>query len=329
MDQDREHPTSTSMAEFLRSARSRLTPQEAGLDAPGTDEPGHARRRVPGLRREELARLAGVSVDYYTRLEQGRSPSASTEVLDALATALHLDDAERTHLHTLARPRPTTRRRRPRPQQIHRTTWDLLDTLQQAGRPAFVLGRRLDVLAHNQLAGRLITDFHALPAAERNQARFVFLDPHARELYRDWNHVAADTAAMLRLDAGRHPDDPALSALVGELSIHSGEFRRYWSDNKVHRRTTGTKDYHHPLVGDLTITYQALTPADDPDQTLFIYSTEPDSPSETALHLLAGWGTEAADARDVTARTPGARPKTDDRREGSVRPGNRSGDAPG
>ncbi|MDX3214122.1 helix-turn-helix transcriptional regulator [Streptomyces sp. ME02-6991-2B] len=321
---DREHPTSAPMAEFLRSARSRLTPQEAGLD-----DPGLGRRRVSGLRREELAQLAGVSVDYYTRLEQGRSPRASAEVLDALATALHLDDAERSHLQTLARPRPARRRGRPRPQRVHPATWDLLDTLQQTCRPAFVLGRRLDVLAHNQLAGRLITDFRALPAAERNQARFVFLDPHARELYRDWTRVAEDTAAMLRLDAGRYPDDPALSALVGELSIRSQEFRRFWSDNKVHRRTTGTKDYHHPLIGDLTITYQALTPADDPDQTLFVYGTESGSASASALGLLAGWGTEAADARGVTARTPGARARTDDRREGSRRPGNLPGDAPG
>ncbi len=284
------------MAEFLRSARSRLTPQEAGLD-----DPSLSRRRVSGLRREELARLAGVSVDYYTRLEQGRSRSASAEVLDALATALQLDDAERSHLHTLARSRPT-RRRRARPQRVHRATWDLLETLQQSCRPAFVLGRRLDVLAHNQLAGRLITDFRALPAAERNQARFVFLDPHARELYRDWTRVAADTAAMLRLDAGRHPDDPALSALVGDLSIRSEEFRRLWSDNKVHRRTTGTKDYHHPLVGDLTVTYQALTPADDPDQILFIYGTEPGSPSETSLRLLAQWSRPTTDTGNVTVQ---------------------------
>ncbi|GAA3850017.1 helix-turn-helix domain-containing protein [Streptomyces sedi] len=300
---DREHPDSAPMAEFLRSARSRLTPREAGLDE---HDPGPGRRRVPGLRREELARLAGVSVDYYTRLEQGRSRGASAEILDALATALRLDDAERGHLHTLARPR-LVRRRRPRPQRVHRATWDLLDTFQQTGRPAFVLGRRLDVLAHNQLAGRLITDFRALPAAERNQARFVFLDPHARELYRDWPRVASDTAAMLRLDAGRHPDDPALSALVGELSIHSAEFRRCWSDNKVHRRTTGTKDYHHPLVGELTVTYQALTPGDDPEQILFVYGTEPGSPSETSLRLLAQWGGTAADTGGVPAPTPGTR----------------------
>ncbi|GHC33620.1 transcriptional regulator [Streptomyces anthocyanicus] len=296
----REHPDSAPMAEFLRSARSRLTPREAGLD-----DSGPGRRRVSGLRREELARLAGVSVDYYTRLEQGRSRSASAEVLDALATALQLNDAERSHLHALARPRPV-RRSRPRPQRVHRATWDLLDALQQTCRPGFVLGRRLDVLAHNQLAGRLITDFRALPAAERNQARFVFLDPHARELYRDWARVAADTAAMLRLDAGRHPDDPALSALVGDLSIHSEEFRRFWSDNKVHRRSTGTKDYHHPLVGDLTVTYQALIPGDDPDQILFVYGTEPGSPSETSLRLLTRWNSAAAGTRSVTAQAPRA-----------------------
>ncbi|WP_433284843.1 helix-turn-helix transcriptional regulator [Pseudonocardia sp. CA-142604] len=260
-------------------------------------------RRISGLRREELARLAGVSVDYYTRLEQGRSRSASAEVLDALATALRLDDAERSHLHTLARPRPA-QRRRPRPQRVHPATWDLLDTLQQTCRPGFVLGRRLDVLANNPLAGRLITDFRALPAAERNQARFVFLDPHARELYRDWTRVATETAAMLHLDAGRHPDDPALSALIGDLSIRSEEFRSFWSDNKVHRRTTGTKDYHHPLVGDLTVTYQALTPGDDPDQILIVYGTEPGSPPETSLRLLAQWNRAAAGTGSVTAQAP-------------------------
>ncbi|MFD7506767.1 helix-turn-helix transcriptional regulator [Streptomyces sp. NPDC059850] len=296
--------TSSRLAEFLRSARARLGPQEAGLE-----EEGFGRRRVPGLRREELARLAGVSVDYYTRLEQGRSPSASAEVLDALATALRLDDAERAHLHTVARPASVQRKRRSRPQRVHPGTWDLLDTLEDACRPAFVLGRRLDVLAHNRLAGRLITDFRALPAARRNQARFVFLDPHARELYTHWAAVAADTAAMLRLDAGRHPDDPALSALVGDLSLHSQEFRRYWSDNKVHRRTTGTKEYHHPLVGDLTISYQALTPGDDPDQIVFIYRAEQGSPSETSLRLLASWNApgpgptapQAAPEHDSTA----------------------------
>ncbi|MFI6458285.1 transcriptional regulator [Streptosporangium amethystogenes] len=207
-------------------------------------------------------------------------------------TGFHLADflrSARAHLHILARPTSAQRKRRSRPQRVHPGTWDLLDTLEAACRPGFVLGRRLDVLAHNRLAGRLITDFRALPAAQRNQARFVFLDPHARDLYANWSAVAADTAAMLRLDAGRHPDDPALSALVGDLAIRSQEFRRHWSENKVHQRTTGTKGYHHPLVGDLTITYQALTPGDDPDQILFVYRAEPGSPSETSLRLLSSW----------------------------------------
>jgi transcriptional regulator with XRE-family HTH domain len=271
------------LAEFLSARRARLTPEEAGLSG------GYPRRRVPGLRREELARLAGVSVDYYTRLEQGRSRSASVDVLDALATALRLDDAERQHLHDLGRPQPAQRKRRPRPQVVDPATLRLLELLDGVCAPAFVLGRRLDVLAHNRLAGALIAEFRELPAAQRNQARFVFFDPHARELYADWAQVARDTVAMLRLDAGRYPHDDKLSALVGELSIQSPEFRTWWSDHDVQRRTTGTKAYHHPLVGDLTVRYQALNPSGDPDQILFVYTTEPQSASETALRLLAGW----------------------------------------
>ncbi len=244
---------------------------------------------MPGLRREELARLAGVSVDYYTRLEQGRSRSASTDVLDALAAALQLNDAERQHLHLLAKPQPAQRKRRARPQSVDMATLRLLELFDLVSSPAFVLGRRLDVLAHNRLAGALITEFRELPAPLRNQARFVFLDPHARELYADWNEVAADTVAMLRLDAGRYPDDEKLSALVGELSIRSMEFRSWWSKHNVERRTTGTKAYHHPLVGDLTVKYQALNPSGDPDQVLIVYTTDPRSHDETALRLLANW----------------------------------------
>jgi len=168
-------------------------------------------------------------------------------------------------------------------------TLRLLELFDQVSSPAFVLGRRLDVLAHNRLAGALITEFRELPAPQRNQARFVFLDPHARELYADWTEVAADTVAMLRLDAGRYPDDEKLSALVGELSIHSVQFRSWWSKHNVERRTTGTKAYHHPLVGDLTVKYQALNPSGDPDQVLIVYTTDPRSHDETALRLLANW----------------------------------------
>lgn len=273
----------TDLAEFLSSRRARLSPEAVGLGGE------FVRRRVPGLRREELAQLAGVSVDYYTRLEQGRSRSASVDVLDALATALRLNDAERDHLHRLGRPRPATRRSRARPQHVHPATLDLMGRLDEASSPAFVLGRRLDVLAHNRLAGALVTDFRALPAPQRNQARFVFLDPHARELYEDWRQVAIDTVAMLRDDAGRHPDDPKLSELIGDLSIHSEEFRTWWPRHDVQRRTTGTKGYHHPLVGDLVIRYQALNPSGDEDQTLFVYTAEPGSASDTALRLLASW----------------------------------------
>ncbi|MDH3024207.1 helix-turn-helix transcriptional regulator [Gordonia alkanivorans] len=282
-----------SLADFLRAARGRLTPETAGISDTG-------RRRVNGLRREELAMLAGVSVDYYTRLEQGRSKSASLEVLDALADALQLDDSERSHLHTIARREPA-RRRADRPQRLHESTRELLVTFDAALQPAFVLGRRLDVLGHNRLAGLLVADFENMPAAQRNQARFIFLDPHARDLYADWGGVAADTAAMLRMDAGKHPDDPKLGALVGELSIHSPEFVKLWARNRVHERSVGTKRYHHPLVGDLTVAYQALTPGDDPEQTIFVYRTEPRSASRHALQLLSGIADAPATPAGTTA----------------------------
>lgn len=276
------------LADFLRSARARLTPEQAGIADIG-------RRRVEGLRREELAMLAGVSVDYYTRLEQGRSRTASPEVLDALADALRLDDVERAHLRTIARPTSGVRQRRSaKPQQLAPATHALLDTLDASLRPAFVLGRRLDILGQNRLAALLVADFDNMPATERNQARFVFLEPHARDLYAEWDQVAADTAAMLRRDAGRHPHDPALAQLVGDLSIHSPEFRSLWARNRVHQRSIGTKGYHHPLVGDLTVTYQALTPGDDADQTLIVYDTERGSSSVHALELLAAKITENA-----------------------------------
>lgn len=272
----------SELADFLATRRARLSPADVGL---GDVD----RRRVPGLRREELAQLAGVSVDYYTRLEQGRSRSASVEVLDALATALQLDDAEREHLHQLGRPRPARRTVKPRPQRVRPETLDLLERLDLVFSPAFILGRRLDVLAHNRLAGALIAEFRSMPAPQRNQARFVFLEPHARELYADWRQVAVDTVGMLRHEAGRHPDDPKLSTLVGELSIHSDEFRTWWSRHDVQRRTTGTKSYHHPVVGDVTVTYQALHPSGDEDQVVIVYTAEPGSSSDTALRLLANW----------------------------------------
>ena len=275
-------PQKPELSEFLRSRRDRLRPVDVGL-------PDRGQRRVPGLRREEVASLAGVSTDYYVRLEQGRDITASEDVLDALARALQLDEAERLHLHHLAKPRRT--RRRPPPSQRVRPGVRLL--LDRLATPAFVLGRRTDVLATNRMARALLADFDAMPAAERNHARWLFLDPRARDLYADWESVARENVAILRMDAGRYPDDERLSALIGELSVKSPEFARWWADHDVLVRGHGTKRYHHPIVGEIDIRYEASQLADE-DQTLFIYSVEPDSASEQALALLDSWsGTPA------------------------------------
>jgi transcriptional regulator with XRE-family HTH domain len=274
---------------FLRSRRARLRPEEIGLPIDGG-------RRVKGLRREELAALAGVSVDYYVRLEQGRNLNPSDTVLDALARALRLDDVERAHLFDLARPAVKRRRAPRRPQRIAPATYQLMETLDLAASPALLLGRRMDVLAINRTARALLGDLHALPARERNYARFVILDGNARELHADWATIAAETVAALRLYAGRQPDDPDLSALVGELSVHSEEFRRWWADHQVLARTSGTKRYRHPVVGELTLTYQALTLPDDAEQTLFVYTAAAGTPAHTALLLLAQWTASSAAA---------------------------------
>ncbi len=269
------------LSQFLQSRRARLHPEDVGLDAEAAGP-----RRVPGLRREELAQLAGVSVDYYVRLEQGRQVNASDQVLDALARALNLDETEHAHLVALAR--PTAARRSPAipKQRVRRGTRLLLDGLTG---PAFILGPRLEVLATNRMARALLCDFDALPPRERNHARWVFLDPATRTLYADWERVARDNVAVLRLAAGRHPDDPELAALVGELSVKSDDFARWWAAHDVLRRSHGTKRFAHPVVGELTISYEALILPDDPEQTLFLYSVEPDSASEAALRLLDSW----------------------------------------
>jgi transcriptional regulator with XRE-family HTH domain len=263
------------LKEFLRSRRARLRPEgeTAGI------------RRVPGLRREELAALAGVSVDYYVRLEQGRNLNPSQAVLDAIARALQLDDTERAHFLALARPRETRRPPR-RPQRVAPATFQLLETLDDAAAPAFIVGRRMDVLAVNHTARALICDFNALPSRERNYARFIFLDENARDLHPDWAVIAAETVATLRVDAGRHPDDPELSALVGELSVKSDEFRRWWADHQVLARTSGRKRFRHPIVGGLTITYQALAMPGDAEQTMFVYTAPLGSADQHALRLL-------------------------------------------
>ncbi|MDT7684789.1 MAG: hypothetical protein QOG57_5099 [Pseudonocardiales bacterium] len=279
----------SELREFLRSRRARITPEEAGLPP----QPGV--RRVPGLRREEVARLAGMSMDYYVRLERGRNLNVSESVLDAVARALRLNDTERGHLFALARPtRSRTRQRRPGPQRVRPGLYRVLDTVTDI--PAVVLGHRLDLLASNRLARAFYTDFEALPHRERNMARFVFLDDAARELYVDWPAAGRGIVATLHLYAGAHPHDPQLAELVGELSLRDADFRRWWADHDVYRRENGTKRYHHPLVGDLTLSYEAFNPTGDPDQTLGLHTAEAGSPSEHALRLLASWTAEATAA---------------------------------
>ncbi|MFB7618787.1 helix-turn-helix transcriptional regulator [Kitasatospora sp. NPDC056181] len=274
-----------TVGDFLRSRRARIRPEEVGL-------PSHGRRRVQGLRREEVAQLAGVSVDYYVRLEQGRGGSASDAVLDAVARVLGLDDVEATHLRSLTRPSRTAAVPRGR-QQVREGTRLLLDLM--PGVPAFVLGRRMDVLAWNAL-GNAVGGFSGRPVGEANAARHTFLDPAAREYYPQWEAVAAETVAYLRRDAGQYPDDARLAALVGELSMRSEEFRRLWADHQVRQKTHGVKLIRHPLVGELDFGYETLAVNGSADQMLVVFTAQPGSPTAQKLALLASWTAEGAPA---------------------------------
>ncbi|MEV4440571.1 helix-turn-helix transcriptional regulator [Streptomyces sp. NPDC049577] len=275
------------LGEFLRSRRARLRPEELGLPDYG------GRRRVPGLRREELARLAGVSVDHYVRLEQGRTLHFSEAVLDAVARALRLTAVERDHLYRLARPWSDAERPEEPPpsQRVRPGLRRLLDSA--ADVPAYIVGRNTDVLAWNRLAAALITDFGALPHRQRNLARLVFLDEGMRSLYADWRGKASDVAAYLRLDAGRHPDDPRTAALLDELAAGSPEFREAWAEHRLKDKTHGRYRYRHPVVGELDLGFETLRLPDDPDQALVAHTVEEGSPSQTALRLLATWARES------------------------------------
>jgi len=245
------------------------------------------RRRVNGLRREEVAQLAGVSVDYYVRLEQGRAERVSEAVLDAVARVLRLDAQERAHLYQLTRP-VRSNRRPAAPQRVRPSLRHLLDAMTDAA--VYVVGRRTDVLATNHLGAALIADFDALPVRERNFARFFFSDEAlARELWVDWPAKAADLVAFLRVDAGRHPEDPALAELVGDLSMRSELFRRLWADHPVRDKGHATATVRHPMVGVIELAYEALGVPDDPDQVLVTYSAVPGSSAADALRLLASW----------------------------------------
>ncbi|HJG52162.1 MAG TPA: helix-turn-helix transcriptional regulator [Brachybacterium faecium] len=279
--------------EFLTSRRARLTPDKAGLPAYG------GTRRVPGLRREEVAMLAGVSVDYYNRLERGRISGASDAVLESLADALQLDEAERVHLFDLARRSVGTsaRRRSARPATIRPVVQQVLDAIIDA--PAWVRNARFDHLAHNQMARALYSPALADPRRPANSARFIYLDPAAQDFFVDWERAADDIAAMLRSEAGRHPHDQKLQDLIGELSTRSEDFRRRWAAHDVRFHRTGVKQLHHPVVGEMELSFEAMTLSSDPDLTLLVYAAAPDTPSADALRMLATWAaTEEAPAGD-------------------------------
>ncbi|MDT7840892.1 helix-turn-helix transcriptional regulator [Streptomyces justiciae] len=273
------------LSEFLRTRRARLKPEDVGLPDFGRH------RRVPGLRREELAQLAGVSVAYYTRLEQGNGRNVSAEVLDAIARALRLNDAEHAHLTHLAKPKQHKKKQAARTEQVRGALGQLLDTMD--GVPAYITGRRSDILVWNRMAAAVFGDWSELAPQERNWARLVFLRPEYRDLFVEWDQKAYDMVSFLRMDAGCHPDDPRLAALVGELSVKSEDFRRLWATHDVKEKSYGVKRLMHPLVGELALNFESFRLTDGTEQTLITYSAEPGSPSAEALRLLASWGTDA------------------------------------
>jgi len=286
--------------EFLVSRRARISPEQAGID------PSGGRRRVPGLRRDEVARLAGLSVDYYTRIERGNLTGVSDSVLDALSRALDLDRAERDHLQDLARTANLggrTRSAKPATHSLRPATQHLLDSI--TGAAAFVGNNRMDLVAANDLGYALYSEMYRTSARPANHSRFIFLDPRAHDFYPDWDRAANVNVQILRRDAGRSPFDKELSDLVGELSVRSEEFRTLWGAHDVRRHYSGAKIFRHPAVGTLEMTYHVMDLEDDPGHTLTVYTPAPGSPSEEALHLLATWAaTEriAEIARDPRAR---------------------------
>jgi transcriptional regulator with XRE-family HTH domain len=271
--------------EFLTSRRAKITPEQAGL-------PSGSRRRVPGLRRGEVAALADVSVEYYAKLERGNLAGVSPAVLEAVARALQLDDAARAHLLNLAHAADgsdalTRPRRRTAQWKPHRSLQWVLDAV-TAG-PAFVRNGRMDLLAANALARAFYTDVYASAGNQANLARFQFLDPASRRFYPDWEQAADVAVSILRTEAGRNPHDKGLHDLVGELSTRSDTFRTRWGAHNVRHHGTGTKRFHHHTVGDLTLAYEGLEMAAAPGLTLTVYTAEPGSASEEGLRLLASW----------------------------------------
>jgi len=273
--------------EFLASRSARITPDQAGLPVYGTN------RRVKGLRREEVAMLAGISVEYYTRLERGNTNGVSDDVLEGIARALQLDEAERAHLFDLVRATLTrTPRRRPTQERVRPGVQQILDSITA---PAYVRNERLDILAANRLGEALYSPVFDISSRPINVARFLFLSPKASEFFVDWDTIAHDAVAILRSAAGRDPYDKRLTDLIGELSTRSDEFRVRWAAHNVKFHRTGTKRFHHPVIGEVTLNFEALELAADPGQRLNVYTAEPGSPSHDALDLLASWITTPSD----------------------------------
>ncbi|MEU9039010.1 helix-turn-helix transcriptional regulator [Streptomyces sp. NPDC048352] len=301
------------LGDFLRSRRARIRPEDAGLPVFG------GRRRVPGLRREELAQLAGVSADYYTRFEQGRAENASESVVGAVAAALRLDAVETAHLTRLVRNAgragsvPAAGAAAEAEQLVRPGLRRLLESM--PGTPAFVLGRRTDILAWNPLFAALVTDFAALPPQRRNKAWLVFLDPVTRGRFVNWETKARDLVAFLRFDLARHPHDARAAALIAELTERSPEFGPLWRAQEVAGKTHGGYHLRHPLAGEFTLDYESLSLPDDPDQTLVTYTAEAGSPSEAALRILASEAARGAGAvdgsgaRDASGAAPAPAPR--------------------
>jgi transcriptional regulator with XRE-family HTH domain len=289
---DEKH--SNDIAEFLTSRRAKITPEQAGL-------PNYGARRVPGLRREEVASLAGMSVEYYKRLERGNVSGVSELVLEGLARALQLDEAERAHLFDLVRAASPVAPRRVRPIK-HRVRPVVQRILDQIAAPATVRNARLDYVGANALGGALYAPLFDSREQPANSARFTFLDPAAADFYPDWDRVATELVAHLRSEAGRNPYDRPLSDLVGELSTRSDEFRVRWAAHNVRFHRTGTKRIHHPVVGELELSYESMDLSADDGLSVAIFTAEPGSASQQALDLLASW-TATPDAESRVGET--------------------------
>ncbi|MBJ7329888.1 MAG: helix-turn-helix domain-containing protein [Solirubrobacteraceae bacterium] len=280
--------TANDIAEFLTSRRAKITPEHVGL-------PSYGARRVPGLRREEVASLAGVSAEYYRRLERGQVNGVSEIVLEALAGALQLDDAERAHLFDLARAaRPVASKpKKPIPQRIRPVVQQIVDAI---AAPALVRNARLDQLAANDLGRALYAPMFESREQPTNSARFTFLDPVAVDYYPEWDKVAAELVAHLRSLAGSNPYDRGLTDLVGELSTRSEHFRKLWAAHNVRFHASGVKHMHHPVVGELELSYESMDLEADKGLSLAVFTAEPGSASADALNILASWAATPAGA---------------------------------